>query len=51
MSDVVLATNTVGRDKTFAKSTQVDHQKVSFYTRLGINLPHAAGTTRDPRRR
>ena len=38
MSDVVFATNTVGWDETFAKSTRVDHQKVSFYTRLGINL-------------
>jgi fermentation-respiration switch protein FrsA (DUF1100 family) len=32
------AQNTLGWDKTFPKSTRVDHQKVSFYNRLGINL-------------
>jgi fermentation-respiration switch protein FrsA (DUF1100 family) len=32
------AQNTLGWDKTFPKSTQVEHQKVSFYNRLGINL-------------
>jgi fermentation-respiration switch protein FrsA (DUF1100 family) len=38
MTDVVFATNTVGWDKTFPKSARVDHQKVSFFNRLGINL-------------
>ncbi|WP_280881835.1 hypothetical protein [Streptomyces pseudovenezuelae] len=28
----------LGWDKTFPKSSRVDHQKVSFYNRLGINL-------------
>jgi uncharacterized protein len=38
MGSGAFAQNTLGWDKTFPKSTRVDHQKVSFYNRLGINL-------------
>ena len=32
------AQGTLGWDKTFPRSAKVDHQKVNFYNRLGINL-------------
>ncbi|HUQ81016.1 MAG TPA: alpha/beta hydrolase [Gemmatimonadaceae bacterium] len=32
------AQSTLAWDKTFARSAKVDHQKVTFYNRLGINL-------------
>jgi len=32
------AQGTLAWDKTFPQSTRVNHQKVSFYNRLGINL-------------
>jgi hypothetical protein len=35
---VASAQGTLAWDKTFPRSTRVDHQKVSFYNRLGITL-------------
>jgi uncharacterized protein len=37
-SSAAIAQGTLAWDKTFPRSTRVDHQKVSFYNRLGITL-------------
>src|SRR5688572_12894535 len=37
-SSTAIAQGTLAWDKTFPRSTRVDHQKVSFYNRLGITL-------------
>ncbi len=37
-SGIALASDTLSWDKTFPKSDAVNHEKVSFYNRLGINL-------------
>lgn len=38
MSSAAMAADTLNWDKTFPQNDKVQHQKVSFYNRLGINL-------------
>src|SRR5256884_9167696 len=38
MSSIAFAADSLAWDKTFPQSDKVNHEKVSFYNRLGINL-------------